>query len=363
MRAPGHLPEPTEDRYMVDKKQLLANAWSSSGLARISLRAGFGPRRALLVLAYHRVLDIGDEDGYPADPELVSATVADFDWQMRWLREHFSPMTFRQVIECEERGLELPDRSVIVTFDDGHIDNYTLAFPVLRSAGVPATIFLSTDYVGGRRPFWFDRVARILYRAKPGSFELKPIGYRGKLSDVHSRRLATSDVLRALKHVPESTRLACLDELGAHEDSVTASTEDPRAFAMDWDQVREMARSGIEFGSHTVSHPILANVNQAQLVQELVESRSAIETHTGRPVEVIAYPIGKRFAYDDRVIAACKDAGYRLAVSYESGVNAWPLPAPFELRRLAVERYTDRAMFESLLSLPRFFGRWTATEA
>ncbi len=341
---------------MVDKKQLLARAWSSSGLARAAIRAGFGPRRALVVLAYHRILDIGDEDRFASDPELVSATVADFEWQMRFVREHFSPLTFRQVIDHQERGLELPDRSIIVTFDDGHIDNYTLAFPVLRTTGVPATIFLSTDYIGAGRPFWFDHVASILFRASEGPLELKSIGFRGELSDGRSRRFAASQVLGALKRVKESTRLACVEELGAQAGSATATEDDPAVFAMDWAQVREMARSGIEFGSHTVSHPILANVERAQLVRELVESRKSIETHTGRPAEVIAYPIGKRFAYDEAVIGACRDAGYRLGVSYESGVNEWPLPMPFELRRLAVERYTDRTMFESLLSLPRLFG-------
>lgn len=341
---------------MADKKQILANALAGSGLARAVLRAGFGSRRTLLILAYHRILDIGDEDQYAADPELVSATVTDFEWQMRFVREHFSPMTFGQLLDFHARGQEIPERSVIVTFDDGHIDNYTLAFPVLRRTEVPAVIFLSTGYIGAGRPFWFDHVASILYGAVPGPLTLRSIGYRGELTDLRSRRLATSDVLGALKRVKESARIACMEELRAYEIQTTASASESTAFAVTWDQVREMAEHGIEFGSHTISHPILANVEQSQLVHELVESRNAIESKSGRPAHVIAYPIGKKFAYDDRVISACKDAGYRLGVSYESGINAWPTASPFELRRLAVERYTDRAMFESLLTLPRLFG-------
>lgn len=340
---------------MIDKMQLVANAWSFSGLSRVALRAGFIGRQTLIVLAYHRVLDIGDEECFGADPELVSATVADFEWQMRFLRDHFAPVTFRQLIDRLDRGADLPAHSVVVTFDDGHIDNYTLAFPVLRKLGLPATIFLSTGYIGSGSPFWFDRVASILRRARPGTFELKAIGYRGELTDMPSRHRASSAVLHALKRVHESTRLACLDELSSLEESQASATRSSPPFAIDWDQVREMAQSGIEFGSHTVTHPILANVDQQQLERELVESRLAIESQTGQSVEVVAYPIGKRFAYDERVIAACRSAGYRLGVSYESGVNSWPACAPFELRRIAVERYTNRAMFEALLSLPRLF--------
>ncbi|MCP5327354.1 MAG: polysaccharide deacetylase family protein [Sinobacteraceae bacterium] len=341
---------------MPGKKQLLAELCSRTGLARALLQLGPGSRNALVVLAYHRVLDIGDEQSFPADPELVSATVADFEWQMRFLRRHFSPITFRQAIDCLERGIALPARSVIVTFDDGHLDNYLHAFPILQSLGMPATIFLSTGYVDTRLPFWFDQVARLLYRAPPGRLDLSTIEMRIELSDIASRRRATEVILGRLKRIPESDRLSSLRELESRLDRNVVRSEDSEPFALSWSQVLEMSQSGIEFGSHTVSHPILSNLEPAQLARELGDSRRSIELHTGQPADVIAYPIGKRFAYSDSVIAACKAAGYRVGVSYESGINKWPLSSPFELRRLAIERYTDRAMFESLLTLPRIFG-------
>ena len=87
------------------------------------------PRARLMVVLYHRVLDIGAEDDYPADPELISATPRDFETQMSFVRRHFNVIRFAQVIDAMDRGVALPPRSLLITFDDGHFDNYAHAFP------------------------------------------------------------------------------------------------------------------------------------------------------------------------------------------------------------------------------------------
>jgi len=338
------------------KKEMLAAAWSRSGLARASLRFRPAPENSLLVLAYHRILDLGDEDRFIGDPELVSASTADFEWQMRFVARHFRPTTFGRVLDLEAAGLPLPPRSLIVTFDDGHADNYVNAFPILRATGVPATIFLSTDYIESESPFWFDLVARIFSVAPAGAFQLDAVPLAGTLSDVRSRRAATGQLLARLKRVSNAQRLACLAELQSRLQAPRSAIAADGPFAVAWTQVREMAASGIEFGSHTVSHPILTQLTHEELERELRDSREIIRRETGQPVDVIAYPIGKHFAFDERVKTACRDCGYRLGVSYETGVAEWPSKEQFALRRLAIERYTSRAMFESLLSLPRVFA-------
>ena len=323
----------------------------------MSLRHFGSSRCGLLVLAYHRIADMSAEDEHPGDPELVSASLADFEWQMQLVARHFQPITFRRVIECLEGGTAMPQRSLVVTFDDGHLDNYTGAFPILRSLGIPATIFLSTGYIGSQEPYWFDHVARLLAKAPSGPIQLTSVPFKAVLLDMRSRRSATEALLGLLKRVANSRRLDCLDELDRLFPSRRDGSASNEQFALSWPQVREMAAAGIEFGSHTVSHPILTQVDDVQLRRELSESREAIVAHTGQAGDIIAYPIGKRFAFDERVIRACEASGYRLGVSYETGTNPSVLSARFELKRLAVERYTNRAMFQSMLSLPGLLAR------
>lgn len=90
--------------------------------------------------------------------------------------------------------------------------------------------------------------------------------------------------------------------------------------------------------------------------REVAGSKETIERELGTACEVISYPVGGRDAYDDDVVRAVQDAGYRLGCSYLSGTNPLPLQQPFGLRRLAVERHMDLSWFAAQASLPELFS-------
>lgn len=337
------------------KRELAAQLLARSGAARVLQRLA-GGAGLVTILAYHRVFDMGDEAAFPFDPELVSATSADFRWQMEQVLRAGTPITFRRLAEALDGGQELPARPILVTFDDGHRDNFTHALPVLRSLGVPATVFLSTGYVGCPGTFWFDRVAQLLYRAPRGRVEVAAATFMAELDGVASRRVAAGRLLAALKGVPDAARRGALAELEAKLAPAAPAGDQALSGAVTWDEARALAAAGVELGSHTVSHPILTQVDDAALERELVDSRGAIERETAQPVTAIAYPVGGEQAFDGRVAAAAARAGYRFGASYVSGVNERALGERFALRRLHVERYTTRAYFASLLALPRLFA-------
>ena len=339
------------------KKARLGDALGRSGLATAALKLAPSVRQGLLVLAYHRVLDIGDEAVFPGDPELVSASVADFERQMRFVRKHFSLLSLGEVLDLLKRDAAFPRRSLVVTFDDGHVDNYTHAFPVLQSLGVPATIFLSTAYIDApHTSFWFNRVAELLFFAPCGPVEVAVLGHATTLGEVEQRRQATGELLNRLKREPNERRLAALAEL---EDRLARHVPEEianRRSALTWEEVRTMGAARIEFGSHTVSHPILSRLDEAAIGRELSASRDRIRACTGQAVDALAYPVGKVDSYDERVIRAAKASGYRIGLSYETGVNPNPGATLFELRRLAVERYVSWGHFKAMLSWPGVFA-------
>ena len=343
------------------KKDALAWLFAAAGISALTTRLRFGQSRSVAILAYHRVFDIGREDDFPYDPELVSASVADFEWQMRTLRRRFDPMHLREVLSCADEGRPLPPRAVVVTFDDGHGDNYTHAFPVLRALGIPATIFLSTGYMDRKEPFWFDEVAFRLYHSPRRNLELSSLRLRLTLGSVTQRRLVTRDVLAGMKVVSNAVRLAALREL-AKESGVAGPVNDALSRPLTWEQVREMRDSGIDFGSHALSHPILSRLSDEELHLELAGSKSDIEQRLGRTVECLAYPVGGGGAFDDRVVRIARQSGYRLGLTYVSGVNAWPAADGFRLRRLPVERNTTRARFEGMLAFPKLLEYAQRTE-
>jgi peptidoglycan/xylan/chitin deacetylase (PgdA/CDA1 family) len=337
------------------KKALLSKVWTGAGLANALLTVPpvAGDDR-LIILAYHRVFDVADEDSFPFDPELISAGTAAFAAQMKFVRKHFTPIRFSDVIDAKIGGRRLPRRPIVVTFDDGHLDNFTHAFPVLKDLGIPATIFLSSGYIGAAGTFWFDRLAELLFRAEPGPLRLTSLAYSVALGDVASRRHATELLQEALKRVPNSLRLQVIAELDGTLGMGLAPL--PGSAVLNWEQVREMAGAGIEFGSHTVSHPTLTMLDDDELHRELYESRMKIQQETGQPVEVVGYPVGNAYAFDERVVQAAKSCGYKLGVSYVSGVSRMGDPDEFALRRLHIERQVTFAEFCAMLSLPGVFG-------
>lgn len=310
----------------------------------------------LPILAYHRVWDIGDEAVFPFDPDLVSASRAAFTWQMQYLRDRHYPITFRTLLNVIDGHEELPPRPVIVTFDDGYDDNYLNAFPVLRSLEMPATIFVSTGYIGSGKPFWFDLVAHILHHAPVETLTVHDLDMNLTLgTGVDSRRAAASRLVGALKRVSNARRLEILDWLERQYAGAMKTAEFRLSRPLDWNQVREMSAAGIEFGSHTVSHPILSRLDDDDLARELTDSRQRLERELGKPAPVLAYPVGGPEEFNDKVVRLAGVAGYRLGVSYMPGVNRLGDMDRFRLRRQHVERYVSNAWFSGLLSLPEIF--------
>jgi peptidoglycan/xylan/chitin deacetylase (PgdA/CDA1 family) len=339
------------------KRALLAQGMSIVGAHRLIELARGKMQRELPILAYHRILDIASEDAFPFDPELVSASVEGFAWQMEYVKRRYQPITFRAAIDMIDGKLDWPERPIIVTFDDGYDDNYHHAFPVLAALNVPATIFVSTGYVGTDTPFWFDYVAHILWRAPAGRVFTGDLELQLDIDQgLPSRRQGAAVLVRALKRVRNRQRLQFLDDFKRHYEDIA----DPECFflsrPLDWQQIREMSASGIEFGSHTVSHPILSRLDDEELAYELAESRRTLETQIDRPAEVLAYPVGGAEEFNDGVIGAARTAGYRLGVSYMHGVNRIGDMDCFRLRRHRVERYTRPSYFSGVLSLPEVFS-------
>ncbi len=342
---------------MVDKRDLAARVLDGVGAVRAlsAVRPRFS--RMVTILAYHRVLDVPDEDRFPFDLELVSASVAAFERQMAFLKAHYTPITFATLLGHLDRGEAPPRGSAIVTFDDGFVDNYSHAFPVLRRLGIPATIFLATGYLDRGETFWYERLSHAVMTTRATSVRVPGAQAHAIGPDARSRRRVIPALLRWLKRAADEERRQVLADLLRQLAPEVDCDADPRSGPMTWDQVREMSRAGIEFGSHSVDHPVLSKVDGTRLAVELEASKARIEAELGKAVQVIAYPVGGEEAFDERVRTAVRAAGYRFGVSYIAGVDSPARWDPLALRRLPVERYVSDSWFRATLALPEVFAR------
>ena len=322
----------------MSQRRRLASLIHQSGIAGWRLRRY---RQQLPILAYHRILDDNADLDTLADPGLFSTRASDFRRQIEWLGRHADCVTF----ESLDQARRCP---AIITFDDGYEDNYRLAWPILREAGLSAVFFVTTDFIDHGRPMWFDRAANAI-RQRNGEL---PARIMARLDGRNSSRSVLEQCLAWMKSMDDYQRSEALAVLEQHPNNMAADHHGP----MSWDQLREMAASGMEIGSHSCSHTVLANESRQRIQSELTQSRQRIEAEIGRPCRSLAYPVGGGAAINPMVVAEAQNAGYQYACSYISGINRRRPEDPMQLHRLHVELDQNFHEFTATLAFPALFG-------
>lgn len=185
---------------------------------------------AIPVLNYHKI-----------DQQKIALSISpnDFEEQISYLAEEgYHTITPNEMMNALELGTDLPEKPIMITFDDGYLDNYTNAYPILKKYGFTATIFIVTGFIG----------------------------------------------------------------------------HDPRF--MTWDQIREMKENGFVFGSHTVNHKSLTELNTCEVKNELLMSAEEMDKQLGVQEHFLAYPTG---TYNLKIAKMVEDCGYRAAFTIKYG--------------------------------------------
>jgi peptidoglycan/xylan/chitin deacetylase (PgdA/CDA1 family) len=344
-------------------KRLGSLGLGSTGLATwlVDRRSVFG--RALVILCYHRVVPMRDPDDFPYDSDLVSATPEEFQWQMRFVRRHFTVVSIDRITAALRGEAELPPRALCVTFDDGYNDCVRYVLPVLKAEGLPAAVFVASGHIGSHETFWFDQLAYAIQRTEVSRLELPEIGISERVGARRAeRRGLYGQVVEAMKTVPDEVRVSAIETIKrqcrVREDASDRELSRP----MNAEQLVEASRNGFSIQSHTVSHPILANVDAARLRSELADSRTAIGNITGMAPDALAYPNGTWSDFGQREVNAARNCGYQAAMTYESGFQMTDSIDPFRLLRLPVNWRHSRSWFRTMLAVPELAASLPAPE-
>lgn len=294
---------------------------------------------SLKILAYHRItqeLDLHDP---------LKVSIDSFDKQIQYLKKHYTILSGERLLNIINANEKLPKKSCLITFDDGWMDNYTNALPVLKKYRVPAIIFISTAYIGSNKIFWHERLQRLI-RKLPVNMkrdEFKP------LSDVWPEHVI--QLLLDTINAPLDIRYNKINEL-IHELKnygqvkinefiedllvICKLKEDDEPLMLTWDQVLAMSENGFEIGSHTVNHTILTQVDDDRINYELLESKKTIENKLNRPVYYFSYPNGD---YRNSMMNMVERAGYNAAFAMVTG-KPFSSENLFEIKRYMLRENT-----------------------
>jgi peptidoglycan/xylan/chitin deacetylase (PgdA/CDA1 family) len=297
-------------------KGALAAAAQASGVDRVA--AAFTTRRReALVLGYHRVVDdFGSAAAHAFPSMLISRRM--LERHVDWIARRFQVVSLEDLPSVSERT-RTPMPLAAITFDDGYRDVYEHAVPLLKRKGLPATVFVATDYVGSDAALPHDRLYLLLTRASRRwrSFSEQLL----RLLQGLDLPLATPAMFVLSRSVQSALRTLITTLSGAHVQRVIDALEKecgpvgvvPDGFRlMTWSMVHDLSRAGIGIGSHTKSHALLTNESPDRVADETLGSQGALIAQLGRPSAAFAYPDGRFDATAARAVAA---AGFQIAVT------------------------------------------------
>lgn len=284
------------------------------------------PKQPCVVgLTYHR---IGNEDAGSYDPGVFSTSAEQFESQIGYLKRHFAIATLDELLEFATKPAKLRNVHFYITFDDGYIDNYSLAFPILRAHNVQGTFFLPTSFIGANRVPWWDGIAYVFRNSKHRTIRITyPFEAVYEAQGDNWKR----ELLKLLEHFISPLVKDSKSFLEQLQESCGVELPKSASLFMNWDQALEMQRGGMEMQSHTHSHEILAKLTPERQYEELITSRTIIKERLGIDCKAICYPVGTRDCFNEETIRAAKRANYHCGFTYYGGVN---IPGRIDLFRI-----------------------------
>jgi peptidoglycan/xylan/chitin deacetylase (PgdA/CDA1 family) len=247
-------------------------------------------RNGVRIIMYHR---------FPAQSELEA--------QCEHLKKHYQPLSLTEVSESLTRRKPALRGAVVITVDDGYRDLLVNGWPIFKACSIPVLVYVATDLPDHHTWLWTDQLRHFL--AEKGD-----------------------QVVQSLKKVPDEERLAYLASLPGPQ-----ATPPPEYAPLTWDEIRALAKEGVEFGAHTRTHPILSRLpNRDRIREEIAGSKARLEEELRKPVMHFCYPNGTPDDYNAEVVDVVRECGFRTAVTAVPGIN-FADADPFLLRRLHQE--------------------------
>ena len=326
-------------------------------------RAASAPHGVILI--YHRVAS-------PlADPWNMSVSPQNFAAHLAVIKRFAAAKTMCDFADglAHSHG---PDRSIVVTFDDGYFDNLSTGLPIMQAFDIPATVFAISGAIGKPDSFWWDLLTRVFLETPhlPRTLSLEAGKTRkfldlAKDADLECNALQQHADWRADWTAPKGLRQNVFLEIWQHmvSLSVDEKTETAREISawaglghtplgardgrpMDHTELAQLTASSlIEIGGHTVNHSDLAKLPLDDALDEIAQDRLDLMKITGRPIDSFAYPYGRHAPHTPDQI---REAGYQYAGCSHPGL-ATPASNVFALPRVQVPNLTG-SEFETLLS-------------
>ena len=286
-----------------------------------------------IILAYHRIADLS------TDPQLLAVSPQNFEQQLDIISNKYVPISLQQLSDNLIQKT-IRHKAVVITFDDGYVDNLIYAKPLLKKYKIPATIFVITGLIGENKELWWDELERILLLPpklpKKIILNIRNQEYSWNLMDDHGSLLnhpewnvtlsmdigmrftMYKDLHKLLRPLVYDERREILEKIRL---MVGVSSEGRDEYRICTNkEIKELTNDGlIAVGAHTVTHPVLSNCTTNIQKNEITQSKSSLENILHDNVNCFSYPYGGAKDIGEYAPMLVKEAGYSIATGNYTG--------------------------------------------
>jgi peptidoglycan/xylan/chitin deacetylase (PgdA/CDA1 family) len=270
----------------------------------------------LTIVTFHRVLPEQLRNEYPFPG--LAVTPEELDWFLDYFKQHFDCGTLALQHERFLGGEKSGRPLLAITFDDAQHDNYLYAYPILEKHGLKASFFVPVEAVETGKLLWHDRLGFSIQLLKErGSRGVETLMTVLAQAGIHctDERFPVSWITQQAKNMNLADRLQLVEKIASAAD-LKSGPEYARMMSLH--EIAELANSGHEIGSHSMTHCMMTECDDYSLSYEVGESKKRLQHILGKPVESFCYPNGN---CDLRTAQAVAGAGYRRGISTAWGNN------------------------------------------
>lgn len=274
------------------------------------------------VLLYHRVVDLN------YDPQLLCVSLKNFEDQLRFLKKKGKFLTLEEFTEILSRKGKFPKNSFLITFDDGYLDNYTNALPVLEKLGLQAVFYIATNNINTTNLFWWDELDLIFRKVRENRISLNHFLTRHKVESLDELYKFYIHACKTVKHLSEREEL--MNEVRSFSPLAESDKKD-YAFLTETDIKKIDGSRSAVIAAHTVNHLSLGHLTKQDQQYEITESVKTLEEITKHKIEHFSFPYGEKIHFNSDTVSICRDlklkssaANYLDIVTNKDSVFSFP---------------------------------------
>ena len=285
-------------------------------------------KQLAVILLYHRFKEENE------DSVLPKLYIKSFEQQMSYLKRWYHIIPLDEIVVNIKNKEKFSCPTIVITIDDGFKDNYDLAYPILRSFNLPATIFLTSGLINTQKAPWVDEIGIALSNTEITELHVGEL-FEEEVVTISSNEHKAKTLHRiyeklvSLDHKKKAYLVAAL--LSTLKENAYLETRE--RFMLSWEEIEKMSQNNISFGAHTLTHPTLSRMSFEDAVHEIIESKRVIEKQLGIRVKHFAIPNGKNGDFTEDLRKFCRNGEFE-SVSFTNFGYVTNETDPYSLPRV-----------------------------